>query len=217
MNFFKTPAVLKYVYPNLLWDKKKEERRKKNQRIYLTFDDGPIPDVTEFVLDTLKAYRAKGTFFCVGDNVDRHPQLYQKILRKGHVVGNHTHHHLNGWETRDQDYFNNIRQCDSSLIQHLPERVRLLKKLFRPPHGKIRKSQIQFLKHEYTIVMWDILSGDFDQDFNEEKCLEKCIANTTAGTIIIFHDSYKAEKNLRYVLPRYLDHFTSAEFQFDVL
>lgn len=217
MNFFKTPAVLKYVYPNLLWDKKKESKKKQIQPVYLTFDDGPIPGVTEFVLDTLQAYHAKATFFCVGDNVNRYPHIYQQILRKGHVVGNHTYHHLNGWETKDQEYFNDIGQCENSLQQYLPEKTRPLKKLFRPPHGKIRKSQIQFLKHEHTIVMWDILSGDFDQDFNEEKCLEKCVSNTTAGTIIIFHDSHKAEKNLRYVLPRYLDHFASAGFRFDVL
>lgn len=217
MNFFKTPAILKYVYPNLIWDKKKEERKNEDQQIYLTFDDGPIPDVTEFVLDTLKAYCAKATFFCVGNNVDRHPHLYQQILDKGHEVGNHTHHHLNGWESNDRDYFNDVGQCENALTRHLPENAQPLKKLFRPPHGKIRKSQIQFLKYEYTIVMWDILSGDFDHGFNEEKCLDKCISNTAAGTIIIFHDSYKAEKNLRYVLPRYLDHFTSAGFRFGVL
>ncbi len=215
MNFFKTPAVLKYVYPNLLWDKK--DKQEQEQRIYLTFDDGPVPGVTDFVLETLKSYQAKATFFCVGENVDRYPALYQQIFREGHVVGNHTHHHLNGWESKDQDYFNDINLCENSLRRHLIRETPSLKKLFRPPHGKIKKSQIHFLKHEYTIVMWDILSGDFDADFNEEKCLRKCISHSTNGTIIIFHDSYKAEKNLRYVLPRYLDHFVSAGFHFEVL
>ena len=217
MNFFKTPTVLKYVYPNLLWDKKKETKKMKTPRLFLTFDDGPVPGVTEFVLDTLKSYNVKATFFCVGNNVDHYPHLFQKILNKGHVVGNHTYNHTNGWETKDQDYFNDIGLCANSMQHHLKKETPKLKPLFRPPYGKIKKSQIQFLKHEYTIVMWDILSGDFDQHFNEEKCLEKCISHTSPGTIIIFHDSYKAEKNLQYVLPRYLDHFLSTGYRFEVL
>ncbi len=215
MNFFKTPAVLKYVYPNLLWDKKKEHQPEK-PCLYLTFDDGPVPGITPFVLDTLKTYQAQATFFCVGENVEDHPDLYRKIIDQGHVVGNHTQHHLNGWETRDQDYFNDITLCEHSLRQPLKP-SETLTNLFRPPYGKIKKSQIQLLKHEYTLVMWDILSGDFDPDFDAEKCLQKCISHTNGGTIIIFHDSYKAEKNLEYVLPRYLDHFASSGFRFGTL
>lgn len=217
MNFFKAPALLKYVYPNLLWDKKKESKRKQVRKVYLTFDDGPIPDVTDFVLDTLKEYQIKATFFCVGNNVDLYPHIFKKISGKGHVIGNHTYSHMNGWDSKDQDYFNDITRCQNTLIKHLPEKALPLQHLLRPPHGRIKKSQIQFLKHDYKIVMWDILSGDFDATFNEEKCLEKCIEHTAPGTIIIFHDSYKAEKNIRYVLPRYLDHFASAGFHFDTL
>lgn len=217
MNFFKTPAVLKYVYPNLLWDKKKENKQQQLQRIYLTFDDGPIPGVTEFVLDILKSYQANATFFCVGENIERYPELYRKLFTGTHIIGNHTYHHINGWEARDQDYFSDIGLCENALHRHLKEKTSVIKKIFRPPYGKIKKSQIQFLRHEYTIAMWDILSGDFDPDFDAEKCLQKCISHTSAGTIIIFHDSYKAEKNLHYVLPRYLDHFISKGFRFDVL
>ncbi len=217
MNFFKAPALLKHVYPNLLWDKKKENKRKQVSRIYLTFDDGPVPEVTEFVLDTLRKYQAKGTFFCVGNNVDLYPHIFKKICHRGHAIGNHTYNHMNGWDSKDQDYFNDIARCQNALIKHLPAKAHPLKNLMRPPHGRIKKSQIQFLKHEYNIVMWDILSGDYDADFNEEKCLEKCIEHTTPGTIIIFHDSYKAEKNIRYVLPRYLEHFAAAGYRFDKL
>lgn len=217
MNFFKTPAILKYIYPNLLWDKKKENKQLQEQRIYLTFDDGPVPDLTKFVLDTLTTYKAKGTFFCVGENVERYPDLYEELITQDHIAGNHTHHHINGWETRDQDYFDDIILCESSLKQNRTKNITLPKKLFRPPYGKIKKSQIQFLRHEYIIVMWDILSGDFDPELNAEKCLNKCISNTSSGTIIIFHDSYKAEKNLQYVLPRYLNHFASKGFLFETL
>lgn len=217
MNFFKTPAVLKHVYPNLLWDKKKESKQEKAKKIYLTFDDGPIPDLTDFVLQTLKTHRAKGTFFCVGNNVERYPHIFQKIAGEAHAIGNHTYRHLNGWDAKDQDYFNDIALCQNVLAKYLPKEALPLRNLLRPPHGRIKKSQIQFLKQHYEIVMWDILSGDHDAAFDEETCLKKCIEHTAPGTIIIFHDNYKAEKNIRYVLPRYLEHFAAADFSFEAL
>ncbi|MEK6480756.1 polysaccharide deacetylase family protein [Catalinimonas sp. 4WD22] len=210
MNFFKTPSLLKLFYPDLLWDQKKESGKK----IFLTFDDGPVSEVTPFVLDTLKDYDAEATFFCVGENVDRYPQIYQEILDAGHRTGNHTYNHLNGWRTENTYYLQNIMYCRQSQEQFTNE---LKKPLFRPPYGKIKRSQIKLLKNEYQIVMWDILAGDYDPDFPAEKCLQKCVHHTTHGTIIIFHDSHKAAKNLKYVLPHYLAHFAEAGYQFSAL
>ncbi|WPP53188.1 polysaccharide deacetylase family protein [Catalinimonas niigatensis] len=210
MNFFKTPRLLKYLYPRLVWDQKKAPGKK----IFLTFDDGPIPEVTPFVLETLKSFKAEATFFCVGENVDHHPEVYQQILAAGHRTGNHTYNHLNGWKTNNTHYFNNIASCTQSLA---PYTNHVAKPLFRPPYGKIKRSQIRMLHNKYRIVMWDILAGDFDPGFSAETCLQKCIRHSSHGTIIIFHDSYKAAKNLEYVLPRYMEHFAQAGYQFSAL
>ncbi len=210
MNFFKTPAFLKYLYPQLLWDR--TDKKTGSPCIYLTFDDGPVPGTTDFVLATLEKYKAKATFFCVGENVQKHPEVYQSVLRNQHHVGNHTFNHLNGWQTDDPAYLENIALCDNMIDKHASS-----KKLFRPPYGKIKRSQISRVRQDYQIVMWSILSGDFDPGFNAEKCLKKCITHTKHGTIIIFHDSYKAEKNLKYVLPRYLEHFAAAGYHFSAL
>ena len=213
MNFFKTPSVLKRLYPSLTWDKFQDVGLTEERKIYLTFDDGPIPDLTPWVLQTLKSYQARATFFCVGDNIRQHPVLYQSVLAAGHRVGNHTYHHLNGWDTDNFRYLKNILQCEALL----PLERQSEKKLFRPPHGKIKFKQIQQLLPRYQIILLDILSGDFDADFNHEVCLERSIYHTQSGTIIIFHDNYKAQKNLMYVLPRYLEHFTEQGYSFEVL
>ncbi len=207
MNFFKTPAFFKYLYPGLVWDKIDEQI--DTPCLYVTFDDGPVPEITDFVLETLAQYQAKATFFCVGENIQKHPEEYQSVLNHKHRTGNHTYNHLNGWKTDNTTYLKNISLCET-VIQQTEGK----KKLFRPPYGKIKRSQIIQIRDEYEIVMWHILSGDFDPAFDAEQCLEKCIAHTTSGTIIIFHDSYKAAKNLKYVLPRYLDHFAQAGYQF---
>ena len=212
MNFFKTPLVLKKLYPSLTWDKHVQASQSKEKKVYLTFDDGPIPDLTPWVLTTLKSYGAKATFFCVGENIRQHYGLYQQLTNEGHRVGNHTYHHLDGWKTGNFQYLRNILRCeklmDDGSNQH---------KLFRPPYGKIKLKQIQQLSPRYEIIMWDILSGDFDPDFNHEVCLERCRQNTQPGTIIIFHDNYKAQKNLTYVLPRYLEHFSEQGYTFVTL
>ncbi|WKN33599.1 polysaccharide deacetylase family protein [Porifericola rhodea] len=210
MNFFKTPPLLKFFYPDLIWDQKQEG----GKQIYLTFDDGPIPKITPYVLDVLAEYQAKATFFCVGDNIERHPEVYQQVLDAGHRTGNHTFNHLNGWKTDNEHYLQNIMYCRQSQERYTND---IGKPLFRPPYGKITRSQIKILKNEYHIVMWDILSGDYNPRFAAEKCLNKCIRHTVPGTIIIFHDSRKAAKNLKFVLPRYLDHFAQAGFQFSAL
>lgn len=214
MNFFKTPSLLKRFYSNLLWDKQDESPTPP--RLYLTFDDGPIPEVTPWVWDTLAQFDARATFFCVGENVDRYPELYQETLRRHHAVGNHTYHHLNAWRTDAATYQQDIDRCAHALHKHHP----LSKEpstLFRPPYGKVRFRQIRQLTAHYTLVMWDILSGDFDTDFSAKTCLRKCIRHTQPGTIIIFHDSLKAQRNLTYVLPRYLEHFARAGYTFATL
>lgn len=199
------------MYAGLLWDQ--TDKHANSSALYISFDDGPVPEITDFVLETLEKYQAKATFFCVGENVQKYPHVYHSILKHNHHVGNHTYNHLNGWKTDNPVYFENIALCEATMkLQSgvaLPRR-----KLFRPPYGKIKRSQIKHIRQNYLVVMWDILSGDFDPNFDAEKCLKKSIAHTQSGTIIIFHDSYKAEKNLKYVLPRYLDHFAQAGYRF---
>lgn len=206
MYIHKTPGWLKFLYPGLLWDHFGE-----NDRIYLTFDDGPVPEVTPFVLDQLERFGAKATFFCVGENVSRNPELYQQLVNAGHSWGNHTYNHLNGWRSPDPDYLENIQRCQELLAEDDE------KPMFRPPYGRIKRSQIRRLKSDYRIVMWDLLTGDFDAEMTPEKCLETSIRLTRPGSIVIFHDSQKSWQNLQFVLPRYLEYFQQREFLFPAL
>lgn len=184
--------------------------------LYLTFDDGPIPDITEYVLEELDHYQAKATFFCVGDNIFKYPAVYRKILEKGHQTGNHTFNHLKGWKTGDEDYLLNIQRCQQEMDLHL-DIAQSPSDLFRPPYGLIKRSQIKQIRDQYQIIMWDVLTGDFNKDLSCEKCLHKAIKYTQQGSIIIFHDSIKAERNLKYALPRFLDHFKNKGYRFEVL
>jgi peptidoglycan/xylan/chitin deacetylase (PgdA/CDA1 family) len=192
MYTVKTPFFLPWIYPNLIW------KKPSNDTIYLTFDDGPIPEVTTFVLKCLAEYNAKATFFCIGDNVRKHPDIYEQVLNSGHSVGNHTFNHLKGWETDDDIYLENIRDCSQYISSNL----------FRPPYGKIKKSQIKSLKNQQPdvqIIMWDVLSGDFDQTLEPDMCLRKVLNKTCPGSIVVFHDSLKAFDRLKYVLPLALE------------
>ncbi len=198
----KTPSIVKALYRDLVWRMPDTEKV-----IYLTFDDGPIPEVTPFVLDELERYRAKGTFFCIGENIDKHPALFAKIKTAGHSIGNHSYSHLNGWQTPAKEYLNNIERC-----QQLTGTA-----LFRPPYGRIKRAQAKALGTTHKIIMWDVLSGDFDQGISQEKCLRNVIRNATSGSIIVFHDSLKAQKNLAYTLPRTLAHFAKAGYRFGQL
>ena len=203
MYLVRTPWFLKKVYSSYFWNINTQDKI-----IYLTFDDGPHPTITNFVLDTLKFYNAKATFFCIGKNVDLYPNTYSKIIQQGHSVGNHTQSHLNGWKTLDQDYLNNIEEAA----------LKIDSKLFRPPYGRITRFQAKLLMHaKYKIIMWDVLSGDFDISLSKEKCSEDVILATQPGSIVVFHDSEKAMPRLEYVLPKMLNFFNNKGYKFDAI
>lgn len=185
--------------------------------IYLTFDDGPIPEVTEFVLSELDKYNAKATFFCVGDNIGKYPDIFEKLIQNGHAIGNHTFNHFDGWKTKRQTYLENIKKCQQMIDSKAKVKRKTEKKLFRPPYGKIKFSLMCGLKQDYNVVMWHVLSGDFDPLLDEKVCLQKTIRHSTNGSVVVFHDSLKAEKKLRYVLPRYLKHFSDLGYRFESL
>ncbi len=202
MYLVRPPFLLKKFYPELLWRVKTDEKI-----IYLSFDDGPHPEITGWVLDQLKIYKAKAIFFCVGENVKRYPEMYARILAEGHLTGNHTNNHLNGWESDSRTYLSNVITCSHSVKSVF----------FRPPYGRLKKSQSARIRLRYTVVMWDVLSGDFDRNTSSEKCLENTLKNSRNGSIVVFHDSLKAQTNLYYTLPRYLEAMQKSGFRFDLL
>ena len=177
MYLVKTPRLIQNLFPNFKWSIPTKEKT-----VYLTFDDGPIPKVTPWVLDQLKAFGFKATFFCVGDNIKKYPEVFERIINEGHSVGNHTYNHLNGWTSDNINYFHNIRACAQQMNT----------KLFRPPYGRLKPKQAQFLQRHYDIIMWSLLSGDFDPNISKEMCLENVVSNLYPGSIIVFHDSLKA-------------------------
>ena len=200
-----SPFWLRWLYPTLTWHKSRKEKY-----VYLTFDDGPIPVVTPFVLNTLKKYNCKATFFCIGDNIAKHPSILSDVIAEGHTVGNHTYNHLKGWKSSTSDYLDNVRK--GSLLSGT--------RLFRPPYGRIKKSQItEIRKHfpETEIVMWDVLSGDFDESITKEQCVENVLKHCKNGSIIVFHDSLKAFERLEYALPIILENLSKKGFQFKTL
>ena len=204
MYLVKTTWWLKAIYPSFLWKKKETDKV-----LYLTFDDGPHPTATPFVLEQLKLYHAKATFFCIGKNVVEEPEIYQQILNDGHSVGNHTHNHLKGWKTDNTTYLENIQQAAQYINSTL----------FRPPYGRIKKSQAKQLQSgifnwKFEIIMWDVLSGDFDTKLSPEKCLSNVIDNAVSGSIVVFHDSAKAWDRLSYALPKTLEHFSKLGYIF---
>lgn len=176
------------------------------KELYLTFDDGPIPQVTEFVLEELDKQNIKATFFCIGDNIRKHPEIFKQIVNEGHTIGNHTYNHLKGWQTDSTLYFDNIQKCDNEIIVHcLPIGVGMSTvNYFRPPYGRITPRQIKSINNK-RIVMWDVLTRDYDASLSAEKCLKGSLQTVRNGSIIVFHDSLKAEKNLRYALPRFIE------------
>ena len=194
--------VLKFLFPQLIWEIKTD-----NKEIFLTFDDGPHPEITARVLDILDDYQAKASFFCVGHNVEKFPETYKEIITRGHQTANHSFNHLNGWKTPRQVYYDNIEKC-ATLVDS---------KLFRPPYGRISLKQVANLKQKYSIVMWSVLSVDFSKKITPEQCFHNSIKYTKTGSIVVFHDSEKAAENLLYALPRFLDHFKKLGYNFVVI
>lgn len=217
MYLIKTPFLLKKLYPSsLIWNK-----AKAHKVIYLTFDDGPIPIVTPWVLKTLKNFNAKATFFCIGENITKYPEIFTQLKADEHAIGNHTYNHLKGWITDDKTYLENFSKCQLLTQTNL----------FRPPYGRITFSQIKLLKdqvstrkyqddlqhNQISIVMWDVLSGDFDIKLSPEKCLRNVIKHTQNGSIVVFHDSLKAWDRLEYILPKALKYWIEKGFEFKTL
>jgi peptidoglycan-N-acetylglucosamine deacetylase len=207
IRFFKIPKAIKLWFPKYIWKLPNAEKK-----IYLTFDDGPIPEVTEWVLDILKQENIKATFFCIGDNIQKNPAIFKRIISENHAIGNHTFNHLNGWKNASKNYIKNMKNCEEEILKH----SNLKSKLFRPPYGKIKITQANaILKLGYKIIMWDILSYDFDANLHSEKCLSETIKNTSNGSIIVFHDSIKANNNLKFVLPKAIQVLKEKGFIFD--
>lgn len=211
--FIKTPYLLKKCYAKRVWDIHNEPNS-----LYLTFDDGPTPGVTDWVMETLSEYGAKATFFCIGKNIEKHPELFQRIAKEGHSIGNHTNNHLNGWDTNTENYFSNLKKAEKHIMCNLSQEVEVnfhQKKLFRPPYGKMTSKQAkEAMDIGYKIIMWDVLSADFDQDLSPEQCSKNVINNAKDGSIIIFHDSIKAEKNMKEALVQTLNFFKNKNFAF---
>ena len=192
-----------------MWSKEQNEKV-----VYLTFDDGPTPQITDWVLQQLQQYNAKATFFCIGKNVEEQPEIFQRLLDSGNAVGNHTQNHINGWRNSTDFYLNNIEECENA-IGNLPNQQQ---KYFRPPYGKITPRQATaVLQKGYKIVMWDVLSADFDQTITPEECLQNVLNNVLAGSIIIFHDSEKAWPNLQFALPKVLQFLKENDFECELL
>lgn len=211
MNFYwiKTPPIIKRLFSNQVWDIPNTENK-----IYLTFDDGPTPEVTEWVLSILKRNNLKATFFCIGNNIEKHPEIFNTIITEGHTIGNHTFNHKKGWKTKTADYIENVELCKSAICELQSVNCNL----FRPPYGKIKPSQSKNLrKLGYKIIMWDVLSADFDPSVSKEKCLENATLKVTSGSSIVFHDSVKAFPNLKYALPRAIQILKEKGFVFDVI
>ena len=211
MNFYwiKTNRFIKKIFSNYVWDIPNTENK-----IYLTFDDGPTPEITEWVLQELEKYNAKATFFCIGNNIEKHPDIFGKLIAKGHSIGNHTFNHLNGWKTSTEGYLVNSKLCESVICSLQTATCNL----FRPPYGKIKASQVKKLQQQgYKIIMWDVLSADYDATISAEKCLENATKKVTSGSIIVFHYSVKAFPHLEYTLPKALNYFKEKGFVFEKL
>ncbi len=202
-KIFVTTWWVKPFFPkSLIWNLPNNDKI-----IYLTFDDGPTPGVTEKVLKLLKSFNAKATFFCIGKNVETHPKLYNELLKQGHTVGNHTKNHNNAINIKDADYYESISQT-SKLVKS---------NLFRPPYGRIKRKQVKYLKKQYKIIMWSVLSGDFDIKLSKEQCKTNVLRYTKSGSIVVFHDSIKAKEKMLFALKASLKYFQEKGYRFEAI
>jgi peptidoglycan/xylan/chitin deacetylase (PgdA/CDA1 family) len=208
MRAYQIPFFLPFVYSNRLWSGPASERK-----ISLTFDDGPVPGITDWVLEELEKRGLKATFFMVGDNVRKHPALAQSVLAAGHQLGNHTYHHLSGWKTSTQTYLDDVESCDAILADTIGETPRF----FRPPYGWMSPGQAKGLVPAKKIVMWSLLSYDFDPVLSSEILIRECTSRTVPGTIVVFHDQQKTKAQLMRVLPQYLDFLVGEGFTTQLL
>ena len=200
--FIEQPAVfLRWLYPTAIW-----RMSRKKKVVYLTFDDGPIPEATPFVLDTLDRFGVKATFFMVGDNVRKYPDIYRMVVERGHRVGNHTFNHIRGFEYLSKNYLANADKANEYLHTDL----------FRPPHGHMRWPQYWVLKHKYRIVMWDLVTRDYSKRLNGPQVFQKVKQYVRNGSIITFHDSLKSEQNMKYALPRSIEWLLAQGYEFKV-
>jgi peptidoglycan-N-acetylglucosamine deacetylase len=194
---YRIPSFIQKLFSSYTW-----KVNTKDKLLFLTFDDGPHPEITPWVLSQLSEYEAKATFFCVADNVRKYPEIYQQIIHAGHAVGNHTYHHKNGWNTDVAEYLEDVGLAENYIHS----------KLFRPPYGRIKRKQARFLLDRYAIVMWSHLSCDYSIDLNMKKTL-KAMKKIGNGSIVVFHDSEKAWHNLEKILPELLDHYHQQGFK----
>ena len=215
MHFFTVPSTIQWLIPSCTWRKEGQ-----GKVIYLTFDDGPNPEITAWVMDELKKHQIKATFFCVGDNLKKFPEVAKKLLTEGHQIGNHTMHHIKGWKHKNVDYLKDIENCETE-IRKIHEQMNDEKaqpRLFRPPYGQIKPSQIELLREKgYEIIQWSNLSCDYDKRLNCEKSLSALVKNAKPGSIVVFHDSEKAENQLKKILPRYLKALLADGYTFQTL
>ena len=196
----KTPKIFQAIFPSLVWENVTTEKK-----VWLTFDDGPTAEVTPFVLNTLKKNNVKATFFCLGKQIEKHPEILQRIKAEGHTIGNHSFSHINGFTTFTKEYLKDIEKCENII----PET-----KLFRPPFGNIYPWQISKLKKDFKIIMWDVIAWDFDKNTSKEKCFLNVVTNVENGSIILLHDNKKAQENLKYALPKIIATLKERAFTF---
>ncbi|WP_136667829.1 polysaccharide deacetylase family protein [Flavobacterium sp. H122] len=213
----KTNRFIKWLYRDQIWSIPNKENK-----IYLTFDDGPTPEITPWVLDILKENNIKVTFFCIGKNIDQNPEIFKRIIKEGHAIGNHTYNHVNGWKKNTKEYLEDVAFCEKKIHENSgnlkSENGNQESKIFRPPYGKITSSQSRSLrKLGYKIIMWDILTADFDEEISQEKCLKNAVEKIESGSIIVFHDSVKAHKKLSYVLPKAIQYYKEKGYKFEIL
>ena len=207
--FYKTPNFIQKLFPSLNWRVNTYEKV-----IYPTFDDGPIPELTPDILNILRHYNAKATFFCVGENIKKHPKIFKSILDDGHAIGNHTYNHLKAWKTDDNEYLHNVLLCQTEIEKHITYQ----KKLFRFPYGQFNLRLARKLKKEdYELIMWDVLSKDYNISISADRILKKSIAYSEGGSIIVFHDNLKAKDKILQFLPLYLKHFSDIGYKFKKL
>lgn len=206
MRFHKIPRFVKYVYPEAVWHGYRSSRK-----VYLSFDDGPNPGVTDYVLDVLRDFQVKATFFLVGENVQRNLKTFERLISEGHCIGNHTHNHLNGWKVPEQKYLRNIDLCQNMLKTSGWTSDVLL---FRPPYGKICKKTLRKVREKYEVIMWDVLSYDFSDSIDSAECLKQSLNHTENGSIIIFHDSEKTYEKIKNVISQYVSSLLDEGYEF---